>query len=114
MPAAPPVAYATLAEPVPSKPYILGITPTSLTGHLVLDHGSAELTVADAQTLKAVDVLKGQHSQTITGVRAEEGSIWSASKDASIVRWDERSRREAMTIKCGYNREGVLTGSVRP
>jgi hypothetical protein len=101
MPAAPPVAFATLAEPVQSKPYILGITPTSLTGHLVLEHGSTELTLADAQSLKSVDVLRGQHAERITSVVCEEGSIWSAAQDASIVRWDERSRRQAMTIKGG-------------
>lgn len=99
MPAAPPLAFATLAEPLPSKPYIVGITPTSLSNHLVLQHAAPELTLADNQTLKAVDQLKGVHTQPITGVVCEAGSIWSSSKDATIVRWDERSRRPATTVK---------------
>lgn len=99
MPAAPPLAFATIAQSQPSKPYILRITPTSLSGHLILTHPSPELSVADNQTLKAVDVLRGVHSAPITSVRCEEGSIWSASKDATIVRWDERSRNVATKIE---------------
>jgi hypothetical protein len=109
MPAAPPIAFATLAERLPSKPYILGITPTS-SGHLVLDHGASELTLADSQTLKAVDVLRGQHTERVTAVRCEEGNIWSSAKDATIVRWDERSRRQATTIKGKQTRIGLGRG----
>ncbi|KAL1411160.1 hypothetical protein Q8F55_002110 [Vanrija albida] len=98
MPAAPPVAFATLAYQQPSRPYITGITPTSLSGHLILQHPDPVLTIADAQTLQPVEQLTG-HTGPVTAVQCEEGSIWSSGKDATVVRWDERSRRAATTIK---------------
>ncbi|TXT13717.1 hypothetical protein VHUM_01084 [Vanrija humicola] len=98
MPPAPPVAFATLAHQQPGKPYITGITPTSLSGHLILQHPDPVLTIADAQTLAPVERLTG-HSGPVTAVQCEEGSIWSSAKDATVVRWDERSRRAATTIK---------------
>lgn len=99
MPAAPPVAFATLAArlPPPRTP-IRGITPTTLSNHLVLSHGEPHLTIADNQTLQAVDTLEG-HTGTVTTVTCERGSIWSAGLDALIVQWDERSRRPAAEIK---------------
>lgn len=108
MPAVPPVAFATLASNLPSKPYILGITPTSLSGHLVLQHGTPELTLADNQSLQSVETLRGGHSGTITSVQCEAGTIWSSAKDATVVRWDERTRRPATTIK------GASSLSARP
>lgn len=101
MPPLPPVAFATLAHQQPGKPYITGITPTSLSGHLILQHPDPILTIADAQTLAPVERLTG-HTGPVTAVTCEEGSIWSSAKDATIVRWDERSRRAATTIKGGY------------
>lgn len=101
MPAITPVAYATLAEPLPPpKPYIVGITPTSLSNHLVLRHPENDISIADAQSLQVVDTLAG-HSGPVTQVLCDNGSIWSSSMDATILRWDERSRRAATTIKGG-------------
>ncbi|OCF35712.1 hypothetical protein I317_06628 [Kwoniella heveanensis CBS 569] len=97
----PSVAYATLSAPLPSNPYILSITPSPTTPHLILRHPSAELTIADNQTLQPVDRLRDGHKGLISSVAAdaEGGALWSAGKDANIVRWDERSRRAASVIK---------------
>lgn len=103
MPAEPPVAFATLAAPLPApRPGIVGITPTTLSNHLVLRHGGPYLTVADNQTLQAVEKLEA-HTRPVTAVACERGSIWSAGEDALVIGWDERSRRPATEIKgaCG-------------
>ncbi|BEI81052.1 hypothetical protein CcaverHIS002_0202120 [Cutaneotrichosporon cavernicola] len=96
MPPAPPVAFATLAAPLPSNPPVRGITPSS--NHLVLRHGTEFITIADNQTLQAVERLE-RHTGQVTSVTAERGSIWSAGLDALVVQWDERSRRPAAEIK---------------
>ncbi|WVF65399.1 hypothetical protein IAT40_000126 [Kwoniella sp. CBS 6097] len=99
----PSVAYATLSAPLPTNPYILSITPSPTTPHLILRHPSSELTIADNQTLQPVDRLQGGHKGLISSVVADTeagaGALWSAGKDANIVRWDERSRRAASVIK---------------
>ncbi len=98
MPPAPPVAFATLAAPLPARPPVRGITPTTLSNHLVLRHGAEFMTVADNQTLQAVERLE-RHTEEVTAVVAERGSIWSAGRDALVVQWDERSQRPADEIK---------------
>lgn len=99
MPHSAPVAFATLAAPLPPpKHYITGITPTSLSNHLVLQHPENDISIADAQSLQVVDRLSA-HTEPVTKVLCDNGSIWSSGKDALIVRWDERSRRAATTIK---------------
>lgn len=99
MPAAPPVAFATLATPLPKpRPSIVEITPTTFWNHLVLSHGEPHLTIADNQTLQAIETLE-RHTETVTSVTCENGSIWSAGADALVVQWDERSRRTAAEIK---------------
>ena len=102
MPAPPPVAYATLTQPLPSRPYILGITPAATSPHLLLRHPSSDITIADNQSLQAIDVLKGGHTGHVTAVCAEEDAIWSSGKEGTIVRWDERSRRPGINIKGWY------------
>jgi hypothetical protein len=104
MPAAAPIAYATLSSVLHNKPYILNITPASSSPHLLLRHPSADITLADAQSLQAVDTLQGGHSGHVTSIHVDEGSIWSSAKDGSVVRWDERSRRPGMVIKGGFRR----------
>jgi hypothetical protein len=100
MPAAPIVAYATVAHNLSSRPYILSITPSPQSNHLILQHPSADLTIADNQTLKPIDQLGGGHSGHVTDVVVDEsGGIWSSGKEGSVVRWDERSRRAGLTIK---------------
>ncbi|ORX39317.1 WD40-repeat-containing domain protein [Kockovaella imperatae] len=99
MPAQPPVAYATLCHQLPSKQYILGITPSSASPHLILRHPTPELTIADNQSLQPVDVLKGGHKGNVTSVCSDGGALWSSAKDGSVVRWDERSRQPGSTIK---------------
>lgn len=117
MPAQTPVTYATLSGGLPSKPYILEITPSSSSPHLLLRHPSTDITIADNQSLQPIDVFKGAHTGHITAVRSEEGAVWSSGKDSNIVRWDERSRRAGTTIK---GQHGVslarqrLTCSFRP
>lgn len=108
MPAPAPSVYATLSAPLPSKPYILGITPSSSSPHLLLRHPSSEITIADNQSLQPIDVLQGGHKGLISSVKADEGAIWSSGKEGGIVRWDERSRRAGMTIKG----ESTLLGSL--
>jgi hypothetical protein len=102
MPAAPPVTYATLSStPVPSKPYILSITPLTQSNHLVLRHPSSDLTIVDAQSLQGIDQLSNAHTGLVTDVIVDEtgGGIWSSGKEGMVVRWDERSRRAGLTIK---------------
>ncbi|ORY28763.1 WD40-repeat-containing domain protein [Naematelia encephala] len=97
-----PLAYPTLSNPLPSRPYILSITPTlsSSSPHLLLRHPSPSITIADNQTLQPVEVLQGGHGGDVTDITVDEsGGVWSSAKDASIVRWDERTRQPAMTIK---------------
>ncbi|GMK56377.1 hypothetical protein CspeluHIS016_0302170 [Cutaneotrichosporon spelunceum] len=106
MPPAPPVAFATLAAPLPSHPPVRSITPSS--HHLVLLHGTEFLTVADNQTLQAVERLE-RHTRTVTAVSAERGRIWSAGLDAIIVQWDERSRHPASEIKAFIKHPRPLT-----
>ncbi|CAK9782885.1 hypothetical protein CC85DRAFT_115293 [Cutaneotrichosporon oleaginosum] len=91
------ISFATLAVPLPHRPPIRGITP-ALANHLVLQHGTEFLTLADNQTLQAVERLE-RHTQEITAVVEDEGSIWSAGRDALVVQWDERSQRPATEIK---------------
>ncbi|KIR64029.1 hypothetical protein I314_02812 [Cryptococcus bacillisporus CA1873] len=99
MPAPPPIAYATLSAPLPDAPYVLGITPSPTTPHLVLRHPSKSLTVADNQTLQSVASLQGAHGGHISSVSCDGGELWSAAVDGSIIRWDERSRQKATVIK---------------
>lgn len=99
MPAPPPIAYATLTAPLPAAPYILGITPSPTTPHLVLRHPSQSLTIADNQTLQPVAALQGGHAEHISSVSCDGGELWSAAVDGSIVRWDERGRQKATVIK---------------
>lgn len=94
MPAEPPVAFATLASK--QQGYILSITPAQ-SGHLVLRHPEPTLSVCDNQTLANIATLTG-HRQPVTDVVCGEG-VWSSSLDASIIRWDDRSGREAMKIE---------------
>jgi len=107
MPAQTPVTYATLSGGLPSKSYILDITPSSSSPHLLLRHPSTEITIADNQSLQPIDVLKGGHSGHITAVRSEQGAVWSSGKDSNIVRWDERSRRPGTTIKGSLHHRGL-------
>lgn len=115
MPAAPPITYPTLSNGLPSRPYILQIRPAGpASDHLILRHPSPNLTVADGQTLQPVEQLQGGHTGDVTDVYVEQGdsgagsaAIYSSAKDATVVRWDERSRRPALTIKGGFSlREG--------
>lgn len=99
MPAPPPIAYATLSAPLSAAPYILGITPSPTTPHLVLRHPSQSLTIADSQTLQPVAALQDGHAGHISSVSCDGGELWSAAVDGSIVRWDERSRQKATAIK---------------
>lgn len=118
MPSPPATLYPTATTTLPSRPYILSLTPhlTSTSSHLLLSHPSPELTIIDAQTFQLVDKLKGGHSRDIScvvtstsastddlaqGGFANEGNIWSAGTDANVIRWDERSRRPGQTIKGG-------------
>lgn len=98
MPAQPPVAYATLSNCLPDRQYILSITPSGTSGHLLLRHPTSEITIADAQSLQAIDSLKGGHDGQVMNVCVDR-SIWTGGKDAKVVGWDERSRRLATTIK---------------
>ncbi|KAK4685741.1 WD repeat-containing protein 89, partial [Tremellales sp. Uapishka_1] len=104
MPAPPPIAYANISQAIPATPYILSITPSLSSPHLLLRHPTSELSIADAQTLRQVDQLRGGHSGLITDVQADQTAIWTSGKDACIVRWDERSRRVASTIKAFLRR----------
>ncbi|WVQ81377.1 hypothetical protein IAT38_003501 [Cryptococcus sp. DSM 104549] len=99
MPAPPPIAYATLTSPLPSAPYILGIHPSPTTPHLILRHPAPSLTIADAQTLQSVGELQGGHKGHVSSVAVDDGELWSAGKDGTVVRWDERSRGPATVIK---------------
>jgi hypothetical protein len=93
-----PTAYATLSNGLPSKPYLLSITPAPSSSHLILRHPSSDLTIVDNQTLQAVDRFAGGHDGNVMDVKVD-GAIWSGGKDAAVVRWDERSRRPATKLK---------------
>lgn len=101
MPAPPPIAYSTLSSPLPSRPYILSIHPSST--HLVLAHPSPSLTLADPQTLQAVDTLSGAHDKDVSAVWTEPaapgGAVWSAGHDGRLVRWDERTRGAGAVVR---------------
>ncbi|BEI82009.1 hypothetical protein CcaverHIS002_0211690 [Cutaneotrichosporon cavernicola] len=79
-----------------SRPYIVDIIPTS--SFLALRHPEPEITLADRKTLQGVATLSGAHTAPVTAVCADS-SIWSAGKDAKIVRWDERTQRPVAEIK---------------
>lgn len=96
-----PVAYATVTSTLPSKPYILSITPSPSNPHLILRHPSAELTIVDSQSLQPIDQFRGGHEGNIMDVKADGGAVWSGGKDAGVVRWDERSQTAATKIKGG-------------
>lgn len=95
--------------------YILSITPHQQQQQLVLTHPGPDISLVDAQSLKPLQVLRGGHvpgttvscvataastaldistpgSSSASGV-GDGGSstIWSAGKDARVVRWDTRS-----------------------
>jgi len=93
-----PTAYATLSNSLPSKPYVLSITPLPSSSHLILRHPSSDLTIVDNQTLQAVDRFAGGHDGNVMDIKAD-GAVWSGGKDAAVVRWDERSRRPATKLK---------------
>ena len=99
MPSATPIAYATLSNGLPSKPYILDITPSSGSPHLLLRHPASEITIADNQTLQPIDQLRGGHTGLVSAIVSDQGAIWSAGKEGNIVRWDERSRTAGLGIK---------------
>ena len=96
-----PVAYATVTSTLPSKPYILSITPSPSNPHLILRHPSSTLTLVDNQSLQPIDEFRGGHDGNIMDVKADGGAVWSGGKDAAVVRWDERSRSAATKIKGG-------------
>jgi WD40 repeat protein len=107
MPADPPLAYATISNPLPSRPYILQIHPSSSISHLILRHPSPDLTITDAQTLQPVGSLKG-HTGNITCLAGEE-SLYSGGRDCNIIRWDERSRNIAMKISANIRKPIPIT-----
>ncbi len=109
-----PVASSSL-----NQGYILSITPAdSASAHLVLTHPSPRLSIADAQTLQLVDVLGTENGHTsdvsavctgleadgLGGASGEAGGVWSASKDATVIRWDERTRTPGQRIRGGWER----------
>lgn len=87
-----------VSSTLPSRPYILSITPSLTNPHLILRHPSPSLTLVDNQTLQPLDQFSGGHEGNIMDVKAD-GAVWSGGKDAAVVRWDERSRRPATKIK---------------
>lgn len=93
-----PSAYATVSSTLPSRQYILSITPSPSNPHLILRHPSSSLTLVDNQTLQPIDHFAGGHDGNIMDVKAD-GAVWSGGKDAAVVRWDERSRTPATKIK---------------
>ena len=99
MPAQIPVVNAALSRPLHPPQYILGIAPTSTSGHLILRHPSPDLSIADGQSLQVIDSLRDGHRENVTGVCSDQGSVWSSAKDSSIIRWDERSRTPGTTIR---------------
>ncbi|KAJ9118208.1 hypothetical protein QFC22_004114 [Naganishia vaughanmartiniae] len=119
-----PSLFPTASSTIPNRSYILSITPhkTSTSNHLILSHPSSELSVIDATTLQTLDSFRGGHTGDITAVVTSTssasayqlggnammttgngmsalGSVWSAGKDAQVVRWDERSRTAGQIIK---------------
>lgn len=111
-----PVIHPTASTAIPSRPYILSLTPhlTASSSHLVVSHPSPDLSIVDASTLQFVDRLTGGHTKDISSVVtstssatddvvqggfANEGNIWSAGTDARIVRWDQRSRKPGQTVQ---------------
>ncbi|WWD21279.1 hypothetical protein CI109_105763 [Kwoniella shandongensis] len=106
MPPPPPsMTYATLSSPLPAPaPYILSITPSPTTPHLLLRHPSSSITIVDNQTLQPVEQLQGGHTGLISGIATDQDAVWSSGKDARVVRWDERSRRAATIIKASVRK----------
>lgn len=120
-----PAFFPTAANSVGNRSYILSITPhaSGSANHLILSHPSPDLSVIDASTLQTLDFFRGGHAGDITSVATSTssapayqvnggaglgeqgngmsalGSVWSAGKDARVVRWDERSRSAGQTIK---------------
>ena len=120
-----PAFFPTAANSVGNRSYILSITPhaSGSANHLILSHPSSDLSVIDASTLQTLDFFRGGHVGDITSVATSTssapayqinggaafgeqgngmsalGSVWSAGKDARVVRWDERSRTAGQTIK---------------
>ncbi|GMK59026.1 hypothetical protein CspeluHIS016_0700410 [Cutaneotrichosporon spelunceum] len=90
----PSTLHPARAHALPARPYIVDIVPAR--SHLALRHPEPEITLADRETLQGVLALSG-HSAPVTAVCADS-SIWSAGKDARVVRWDERTRRPAAEI----------------
>jgi len=99
MPGPPPVAHTMLSHSSADKQYILGITPSLTSPHLLLRHPSPQITIVDAQSLQSIDSLKGGHTGDVTSIVSDGDGVWSSGKDASVVRWDERGRRAGMSIK---------------
>ncbi|TXT05709.1 uncharacterized protein COLE_07029 [Cutaneotrichosporon oleaginosum] len=91
-----PTLHPARAHALPARPYIVDIVPTS--SHLALRHPEPEITLADRATLQSVASLSGAHTAPVTAVCADT-SIWSAGKDAKVVRWDERTQRPVAEIK---------------
>lgn len=117
MPAPPPLTHALLSSPLPSRPYILDIHryPGTSTDHLLLRHPSPEISIADAQTLQLVNTLKGGHVGNVTGISVDheqQGAVWSAGKDARVIRWDERGRGVGMRIDGKLRTSGVACSFV--
>ncbi len=94
--------------------YIFSISPLdSSSTHLVLTHPSPTVSLVDAQTLQLVDTFRDGHRADISalatavendgngGLSGMGSELWTAGKDACVVRWDERSRRPGQTIKGG-------------
>lgn len=119
-----PSLFPTASTSVVDRSYILSITPhtSGSANHLILSHPSPDLSVIDASTLQVLDSFRGGHMGDITAVVTSTssapayqvnggmgyaqgngmsalGSVWSAGKDARVVRWDERSRTAGQTIK---------------
>ena len=99
MPAQVPVVNPTMTFPPLPGQYILGITPTSSSGHLIIQQPSRDLYIVDAQSLQAVDSLWGGHGGNVTSVCCDQESVWSSAKDSTIARWDERSGSPGIEIR---------------
>lgn len=119
-----PSLFPTASASVIDRSYILSITPhtSGSANHLILSHPSPDLSVIDASTLQVLDSFRGGHMGDVTAVVTSTssapayqvnggigfaqgngmsalGSVWSAGKDARVVRWDERSRSAGQTVK---------------
>jgi hypothetical protein len=119
-----PSLFPTASTSLIDRSYILSITPhtSGSANHLILSHPSPDLSVIDASTLQVLDSFRGGHMGDVTAVVTSTssapayqvnggigfaqgngmsalGSVWSAGKDARVIRWDERSRSAGQTIK---------------